>query len=260
MRKALVRPTREIPLNMSEEAKTYSLRPTLERPHVNWWGAAAFIIAGEGGIRLLASWSLHKLQEAFSPDITFAECYCGASLLFLLLFGKPAIIGCIRIYQRYAPESVRRKCTCKPADVKRYISRISGPMLDRIDIQIELPSLTYSEISSDNSEAETSDVIRQRVVEAREFAKKRTGDDKASCNARLDAAQIRKYCVADDEGRKLLKSAYESMGLSARGYDRIMKVSRTIADLAKSEIIRAEHIAEAVQLRSLDRKYWGEER
>ena len=151
-----------------------------------------------------------------------------------------------------------RKCTCKPADVKRYISRISGPMLDRIDIQIELPSLTYSEISSDNSEAETSGVIRQRVVEAREFAKKRTGDDKVSCNARLDAAQIRKYCVADDEGRKLLKSAYESMGLSARGYDRIMKVSRTIADLAKSEVIRAEHIAEAVQFRSLDRKYWGE--
>ena len=133
-------------------------------------------------------------------------------------------------------------------------------MLDRIDIQIELPSLTYSEISADNSEAENSGVIRQRVVEAREFAKKRTGDDKVSCNARLDAAQIRKYCVADDEGRKLLKSAYESMGLSARGYDRIMKVSRTIADLAKSEIIRAEHIAEAVQFRSLDRKYWGEER
>lgn len=100
---------------MSEEAKTYSLRHTLERPHVNWWGVAAFIIAGEGGIRLLAFWSLHKLQEAFSPDITFAECYCGASLLFLLLFGKPAIIGCIRIYQRYAPESVRRKCTCKPS-------------------------------------------------------------------------------------------------------------------------------------------------
>ena len=152
-----------------------------------------------------------------------------------------------------------RKCTCKPADVKRYISRISGPMLDRIDIQIELPSLTYTEISSNHFSAETSQTVRYRVEKAREYSKKRTGGDNFVCNARLDAAQIRKYCVTDEEGKRLLKSAYESMGLSARGYDRIMKVSRTIADLAESELIRAEHIAEAIQFRSLDRKYWGME-
>ncbi len=151
-----------------------------------------------------------------------------------------------------------RKCTCKPADVRRYISRISGPMLDRIDIQIELPSLTYSELSSNNEGVERSETVRQRVIEARKYARERMkGDGTITCNARLDSAGIRKYCHADADAMELLKVAYDTMGLSARGYDRIMRVARTIADLAKSETIRAEHIAEAIQLRSLDRKYWG---
>lgn len=150
-----------------------------------------------------------------------------------------------------------RKCTCKPADVRRYISRISGPMLDRMDIQIELPSLTYGELSSYDNNAEKSETIRKRVVEARRYARERMKEDGVSCNARLDSAGIRKYCRADEDAMLLLKDAYDSMGLSARGYDRIMKVARTIADLAQSEIIHAEHIAEAIQLRSLDRKYWG---
>ena len=150
-----------------------------------------------------------------------------------------------------------RKCTCKPTDVKRYISRISGPMLDRIDIQIELPSLTYDELADNTRTSEKSEDVRARVIEAREFARKRMAGDGYLCNAELDSPGIRKYCKADEDAMELLHSAYDTMGLSARGYDRIMRVARTVADLDKSEIIRAEHIAEAIQFRSLDRKYWG---
>ncbi|MBP3375493.1 MAG: YifB family Mg chelatase-like AAA ATPase [Clostridia bacterium] len=150
-----------------------------------------------------------------------------------------------------------RKCTCKPIDVKRYISRISGPMLDRIDIQIELPSLSYSEIADNSGNAERSERVRERVIAAREFARERMKGDNYPNNASLDSAGIRKYCKADEDAMELLHVAYDSMGLSARGYDRIMRVARTIADLDASEIIRAEHIAEAIQFRSLDRKYWG---
>ena len=99
--------------------------------------------------------------------------------------------------------------------------------------------------------------MRERVIAARAFAQKRMGSDGYLNNASLDSRGIRKYCVADEDAMELLRSAYDSMGLSARGYDRIMRVARTIADLDESEIIRAEHIAEAIQFRSLDRKYWG---
>lgn len=150
-----------------------------------------------------------------------------------------------------------RKCTCKAIDVRRYISKISGPLLDRIDIQIELPSLTYEELSNSTSVGERSEDIRKRVIAARQFAKERMAADGITSNSMLDSASIRKYCTADEDAMALLKSAYDSMGLSARGYDRIMRVSRTIADIDRSEIIRAWHIAEAIQFRSLDKKYWG---
>ena len=131
-------------------------------------------------------------------------------------------------------------------------------MLDRIDIQIELPSLSYNELADNNGIGEKSEDVRARVIAAREFARERMkGDPKYLNNASLDPAGIRKYCKADEDAMELLRIAYDSMGLSARGYDRIMRVARTIADLDQSEIIRAEHIAEAIQFRSLDRKYWG---
>ncbi len=151
-----------------------------------------------------------------------------------------------------------KPCTCSPLEVKRYISKISGPMLDRIDIQIELPSLSYDELSGASGEEERSEVIRERVRRAREFAASRMeGETGIFCNAQLDSASIRKYCVADPSAQALLKAAYDKMGMSARGYDRVMRVARTIADLDGSEVIGAKHIAEAIQYRSLDKKYWG---
>lgn len=152
-----------------------------------------------------------------------------------------------------------RVCTCKPEDVKRYISKISGPLLDRIDIQIELPSLSYTEISSETGDSETSADVRKRVMDARAFARERmeSAGSRAKSNASLDTAEIRRFCRLDSSAAELLKTAYDTLGLSARGYDRILRVARTIADLDKSEIILVDHVAEAIQLRSLDKKYWG---
>ena len=151
-----------------------------------------------------------------------------------------------------------QKCTCSPNDVKRYISKISGPMLDRIDIQIELPSLSFDEIKSHDSNVESSATIRKRVTEAREYSRSRMSAEKGIfCNAQLGAAEIVKYCKMTDGASALLKSAYDKMGMSVRGYDRIMRVARTIADLDKSELIDVKHVAEAIQYRSLDKKYWG---
>ncbi|MBQ3065911.1 MAG: YifB family Mg chelatase-like AAA ATPase [Clostridia bacterium] len=150
------------------------------------------------------------------------------------------------------------RCTCKPTDIRQYVSRISGPLLDRIDIQLEIPALSYDELTSTGRE-ESSAEIRARVEKARLFAKARydASGDAVLTNAHLTAPQIRKYCPMDDAAKRILRSAFERMGLSARGYDRILRVARTIADMAECEVLGAEHIAEAVQLRSLDRKYFG---
>lgn len=149
-------------------------------------------------------------------------------------------------------------CTCKRDDIRKYLSKISGPLLDRIDIQIEIPAITFDELNSERKE-ESSAEIRARVEKARAYAKARyesAGVDIAA-NSRLTAPQIRQFCQMDDAAKQILRSAFARMGLSARGYDRILRVARTIADMAEMEVIRAEHVAEAIQMRSLDRKYFG---
>lgn len=151
--------------------------------------------------------------------------------------------------------SKAKECTCKKGDIKKYLSKISGPLLDRIDIQVELPALDYGELSKKGS-AEPSADVRKRVCDARNFAKARFEGTELTCNAQMTTTHIRKWCDLDAAGNKILQSAFETMGMSARGYDRILRVARTIADLDGSENITARHIAEAVQLRSLDRKYW----
>ena len=153
-----------------------------------------------------------------------------------------------------------RPCTCKAGDVARYLSHISGPMLDRMDIQVELPSLSFEEIAANDPSVETSAAIRARVSAARDFARARMqqdGGEAVMCNAQLDPAGIRRYCQTTSGAMTLLKQAFERLGLSARGHDRVLRVARTVADLDAAEVIREEHIAQAIQLRSLDRKYWS---
>ena len=147
-------------------------------------------------------------------------------------------------------------CTCTPNQIQRYVSRISGPLLDRIDIHIEVPSIPYKELTSKKS-GEESSKIRERVNQARTRQSKRYQNDKSlHCNAHLRQKDLSKYCRIDSKSDELLKLAIEKFGLSARAYSRILKVARTISDLENSDNIKSEHISEAIQYRTLDRKYW----
>ncbi len=152
-----------------------------------------------------------------------------------------------------------RQCTCSDASIRKYLERVSGPLLDRFDIEIELPSVSYDEISGKAEEGEPSSTIRERVNKAREFANQRLargGDESGILNANMTVDMLHRYCVPTEDASQLMRQAFETLGLSARGHDRILRVARTIADLDGSEEIQSEHIAEAIMYRSLDRKYW----
>ncbi|MDD5085169.1 MAG: YifB family Mg chelatase-like AAA ATPase [Candidatus Omnitrophica bacterium] len=146
----------------------------------------------------------------------------------------------------------KHRCHCTVPQIQRYLSKISGPLLDRIDIQIEVPALPYKELKSDE-DAESSLSIRERVIRTRKIQEERFGSEHFSLNARMTARAVRKYCRPNEEAHKLLEMALHELSLSARAYHKVLKLSRTIADMEGSEGIREEHIAEAIQYRSLDR-------
>jgi len=151
-----------------------------------------------------------------------------------------------------------KTCTCSPAEVRRYLDRVSGPLLDRIDIQIELGPVSFDDMHGDTPAGESSLAVRARVNRARAFAAERFRKGSgAFSNAALTPAEVRTHCVLDEAADALLRGAFSSLGLTARGHDRILRVARTIADLAESPVIRREHLAEAISYRSLDRKFWN---
>ena len=146
---------------------------------------------------------------------------------------------------------------CGPGIVQKYLSKISGPLLDRIDLHVEVTPVNFSELSSSRN-AEKSSLIRERVMQARAVQDERfKADDLLHFNAQMSPNMVRQICTIDEIGQALIKGAMEKLGLSARAYDRILKVARTIADLAGSEEIAVEHLAEAIHYRSLDRDSWA---
>ena len=148
-------------------------------------------------------------------------------------------------------------CTCGQGLVQKYLNKVSGPLMDRIDIHVEVVPVTHEELAS-TKPVEKSEEIRKRVIKARAIQNKRFAEyERIHCNAQMSRKQVEQYCSISTEGEKLLKTAMERLGLSARAYDRILKVARTIADLEESPEIEIEHLSEAINFRSLDRDNWG---
>jgi magnesium chelatase family protein len=150
-----------------------------------------------------------------------------------------------------------KACTCTPPQIKQYLQRISGPLLDRIDIHIEVPRVKQDEMTNSGDSGEPSKCIRNRVVQARNIQQARFDGTTLHCNAHMQAKQIRAHCKLSQDVKDLLRAAITQLSLSARAYDRILKLSRTIADLDERENIELAHVAEALQYRALDRKMWG---
>jgi magnesium chelatase family protein len=150
----------------------------------------------------------------------------------------------------------KRVCNCSPMQIERYLSRISGPLLDRIDIHIEVPAVPFRELSNDRNGTD-SETIRDQVIRARQVQQERFREQPGGLNGTMAPRQIRKYCKLAGDAEALLKTAMEEMGLSARAHDKILRVSRTIADLDGAETIQAQHLTEAINYRTLDRTYWA---
>ena len=148
-----------------------------------------------------------------------------------------------------------RQCTCSPTAKKRYLDKVSGPLLDRIDIHVEVAPVEYNELS-DNNEGEKSSDIKKRVDKARAIQQKRFAGTGITCNAKMTPKMTKECCVLSEEADELLHESFDNFSMSARAYDKVLRLARTIADLADSEEIKLEHIAEALQFRALDRKYW----
>lgn len=155
--------------------------------------------------------------------------------------------------------SKEKECSCMPQAISKYLSQISGPLLDRIDIQVEVSPVKYKYLEQENKE-ESSSQIKERVNNARRLQLERYKDEGIYSNSQLTPKMLNKYCVLGKEEKELLEQAFNSLGLSARAHGRILKVARTIADLDSKESINVSHIAEAIQYRSLDRKYWNRDR
>ena len=151
--------------------------------------------------------------------------------------------------------SLDKECTCSPQAISKYMGKISGPLLDRIDIQIEVTPVKYQKLDS-SEKIESSIEIKKRVDLARKIQQKRYEKDAIYTNSQLSPKLIERYCKLNNESKKILELAFHRLGLSARAYGRILKVARTIADLEQKENIGTEHVAEAIQYRSLDKKYW----
>ena len=152
---------------------------------------------------------------------------------------------------------VSRDCHCSPPQIQRYVSKISGPLLDRIDIHVEVPAVKYKELRA-KGDIEASAAVRERVLRARDVQLQRyAGEKKVYANAQMPARLLRKVCEISAEGEKLLETAIQRLNLSARAHDRILKVARTIADLDDSPGIVPRHLSEAIQYRTLDRTYWA---
>ena len=149
-----------------------------------------------------------------------------------------------------------KECTCSQRSIDSYLSKVSGPILDRIDLHAEVKPVKYSDLEKESNDIETSKDIRKRVNRARNVQIKRYREENIFSNSELKSSDIKKYCVLDKDSSDLLEQAFENLGLSARAYNKILKVARTIADLEESMDIKDIHIAEAIQYRSLDRKYW----
>lgn len=148
------------------------------------------------------------------------------------------------------------QCTCTPLQAQKYRSKVSGPLLDRFDLQLEIMPLNYEELYNGVDDEESSAVIAQRVADAKAIQLKRFANSPIFDNGSMSKRDIKRYCQLDAQGQKLLKTAFDRLGLSARGHDRILKVARTIADLDHSEHITATHLAEAIQYRALDKTIW----